>query len=173
VEISISAQAAAFGGAILIGMAVGLGYDLIRIPRAYIHIPLLGEALDLLFWLLVTVVLFLYAMTAGDGEVRIFMAIALFGGAVFYFLVLSPWIRRFSALMVSAVTAIWRFITFPLVQVARVFKKMLEILKNIFSSCSKWYKIKRIPGEEEAAAGRERIGKRGRHRWRKPKRQDS
>lgn len=172
-EISVSGQAAALGGAFLLGMAVGLIYDLIRIPRAYIHIPLLGEALDLLFWLVVTAAIFLYAITAGDGEVRIFMAAALFGGALVYFLVLSPWIRRFSGLIMSAVFAVWRFIIFPLVKLFGVLKKLKEILKNSFSSFRKRYRMKQIPAEEEAAAKHVVTGKGRRRKWQKRKRQDS
>ena len=49
-------QARALAGALALGMAVGLVYDLIRIPRA--RIPLLGGVLDFLFWVAATAALF-------------------------------------------------------------------------------------------------------------------
>ncbi len=168
-EISLTGQAAALGGALLLGMAVGLAYDLIRIPRAYIRVPLLGEVLDLFFWLAVTAALFLYAIHSGNGEVRIFMAAALFGGAVVYFLLFSPWIRRFSALMAAAAVAVWRFITFPVRRAAAAIKKLKEKLKNSFSSWYKRYRMKQIPGKEEAAAEHGETGKGRRRKWHKQK----
>jgi len=126
VEISVSGQAAALAGAFALGVGVGLAYDLIRIPRAYVRIPLLDTVLDFLFWLAVTAALFLYAINAGNGEVRIFMVAALFGGALFYFLLFSPWIRAFSQMIITAVAAVWHFITFPLIQAANAIKKLKE-----------------------------------------------
>lgn len=169
-EISVSGQAAAFGGALLLGMAVGLAYDLIRIPRAYIHVPLLGEVLDLCFWLVVTAALFLFAIHNGNGEVRIFMAAALFCGALIYFLLLSPYVRRFSALIAAAVAAVWRILAFPVLKSAAAIKKLKEKLKNSFSSVHKRYKMKLIPGKEEAAAECGETGAGRRRKWRKRKR---
>ena len=171
-EISVSVQAAAFGGALLLGMAVGLVYDLIRIPRAYIRIPLLGEVLDLLFWAAVTAALFLYAIASGNGEVRIYMAAALFCGAVVYFLLFSPWVRKFSALIAALAASVWRTVTFPVLKAAAAIKKLKEKLKNSFSSWRKRYKIKQIPGKEEAAAGLGETGRGRRRKWRRQKKQD-
>ncbi len=157
-EISVAGQAGVFGGALLLGMAVGLAYDLLRIPRACLPIRLLGGVLDALFWVAVTAALFVYAVTAGGGEVRIFMAAALFGGAVLYFRVFSPWVRRLTGLIVRAVRVLWRGITLPFVRTAAVLKKFKEKIKNSFSSYRKRYKIKQISGEEEAAARRKADG---------------
>ena len=41
-------------------MAVGVLYDIFRILRVRLRLPLLGGILDLLFWLVVTAALFLY-----------------------------------------------------------------------------------------------------------------
>ncbi len=169
-EISVSGQAATLGGALLLGMAVGLCYDIIRIPRAYLRLPLLGGALDLLFWLIVTATLFLYATAAGGGEVRIFMAAALFGGTLLYFLVFSPWLRKFIDLVAAAVAAVWRFLTFPLIKLASFLKIFKEKLKNTFSSCLKRYRMNVIP--ENAKTNDPDKTEKGRRRrlWRKPKR---
>ena len=50
----------------------------------------LGSLLDLLFWLLVTLGLFLHALDTGGGVLRFYMVAAVLGGAIGYFLLLSP-----------------------------------------------------------------------------------
>ena len=47
-------QAASLGWAVLLGVAVGLLYDVLRILRVRLKLRLLGAALDFLFWLPVT-----------------------------------------------------------------------------------------------------------------------
>ena len=64
-------QALTFLGAAGLGTALGLVYDLFRILRRRVRLPLLGSALDLLFWALVTAGLFLYAIAAGGGDIAI------------------------------------------------------------------------------------------------------
>ena len=77
-------QALTFLGAAGLGTALGLVYDLFRILRRRVRLPLLGSALDLLFWALVTAGLFLYAIAAGGGQLRIYMVLALFLGCLLY-----------------------------------------------------------------------------------------
>ena len=69
--VSVTDQALFFAGALVMGAAVGLLYDAFRILRVRVRLPLLGGVLDLLFWLVVTVALFVYTTTAGSGEVRL------------------------------------------------------------------------------------------------------
>ena len=64
-------QALTFLGALGLGAGLGLVYDLFRLLRHRVRLPLLGPALDFLFWMLVTAGLFLYAISAGGGELRI------------------------------------------------------------------------------------------------------
>ena len=56
--------------------------------------PLLGGVLDLLFWLVVTVALFVYTTTAGSGEVRLYIVAAVLLGAAAYFWLLSRWFLK-------------------------------------------------------------------------------
>ena len=68
-------QALTFAGAAILGMGAGLVYDLMRVLRRRLRLPLLGPVLDFLFWLLLTAALFVYAVATG-GRLRIFMVIA-------------------------------------------------------------------------------------------------
>ena len=58
-------------GALALGVGAGLVYDLFRVVRVRLPLPLLAGALDLLFWLMVTAALFVYTTAAGSGEVRL------------------------------------------------------------------------------------------------------
>ena len=62
--VDIAAQQAALLQAAALGLAAGLLYDLFRVLRCRVCLPLLGPALDLLFWLVLTGVLFLWSQWA-------------------------------------------------------------------------------------------------------------
>ena len=66
--------------AVLLGLAAGVLYDLFRILRVRVRLPLLGPVLDLLFWLTLTVTLFLWSQWAWGGPVRLYGAAFLFLG---------------------------------------------------------------------------------------------
>lgn len=61
-------QALTFLGAAGLGTALGLVYDLFRILRRRVRLPLLGSALDLLFWALVTAGFFSMPSPPGAGS---------------------------------------------------------------------------------------------------------
>lgn len=88
--VSMAAQVLFFTGALGLGVAVGVLYDIFRILRVRLRLPLLGGILDLLFWLVVTAALFLYTVTAGSGEVRGYLVLAVLGGAAGLFLAAQP-----------------------------------------------------------------------------------
>ncbi|MDE6956256.1 MAG: spore cortex biosynthesis protein YabQ, partial [Oscillospiraceae bacterium] len=56
--------------ALLLGGAFGVTYDLFRILRVRVRLPLLGQVLDLLFWLGATAALFLWSQWAWGGQIR-------------------------------------------------------------------------------------------------------
>ena len=71
--ISVAQQAAALAQAAALGLAVGLLYDLFRVLRVRVALPLLGAVLDLSFWIIVTVAavrLVSAGMAGGDPAVR-------------------------------------------------------------------------------------------------------
>ena len=63
--ISVAQQAAALAQAAALGLAVGLLYDLFRVLRVRVALPLLGAVLDLSFWIIVTVALFVWSQHGG------------------------------------------------------------------------------------------------------------
>ena len=57
-EIWVSEQALFLLGAVGLGAAAGLIYDLLRILRVRLPLPLIGGLMDLLFWLVETADIF-------------------------------------------------------------------------------------------------------------------
>ena len=79
----VALQAQAMVQALALGLAAGLVYDLFRILRVRVRLPLLGPALDLLFWLGLTAALFLWSQWAWGGLVRLYGVVFLFLGGWF------------------------------------------------------------------------------------------
>lgn len=148
-EVNLLTQAVTFGGAVLLGAALGLVYDFFRVLRRRLRLPLLGTVLDLLFWVLVTVGLFLYAILKGGGQLRLYMTVALFLGAVVYFLTLSRPALIFADLVADALTAFFRILVLPVIILARFAKKLKNFSKQHFHYAKKWYSIKLIPEDME------------------------
>ena len=67
-------QGRALCQALLLGGAMGVVYDLFRILRVRVKRPLLGPALDLLFWLGATGALFLRSEGGWGGQIRLYGA---------------------------------------------------------------------------------------------------
>lgn len=153
-EISVAAQAVSLAGALALGVAVGLLYDLFRILRVRIPWRVMGGFLDLVFWLLVTAALFVYTVAVGDGRVRFFLVAAILGGAVAYFLLLSRWALKLGYLFADLLGLLWRLLTLPVTGLLAICKKIKKIAKNHFHYVRKWYRIRQIPKEMET-------GKRG------------
>jgi cell division protein FtsL len=141
-EISISGQAASFGGAVLLGMAAGLLYDMFRIMRFRAARRVFSAGLDLLFWVVVTVALFSYALVAGDGQLRIFMLLGLCIGAFLYFILLSSFMLRLGYKVADFLVFLFHFLSVPILIFWNFFKKTMEKFKNVFHYFTKWYRIK-------------------------------
>ncbi|MEM5779546.1 MAG: spore cortex biosynthesis protein YabQ, partial [Lawsonibacter sp.] len=85
--VDVIQQGRALCQALLLGVAFGVTYDLFRILRVRIKLPLLGAVLDLIFWLAATGTLFLWSQQAWGGQIRLYgAAFCLLGGGVYFWL---------------------------------------------------------------------------------------
>ena len=140
-EISIAEQASAFAGAVCLGFAIGILYDLLRLLRQRVRLPLFGSVLDLLFWIVVVAAIFLFATKVTGGNVRIYVLLSVFGGSVAYFLTLSAWILGLGNLMADVIAFLGRLLRLPFLFLLLCTKKIEKILKNLFLYRRKWFKI--------------------------------
>ena len=87
--LDLNRQALGLLGALLLGLGLGLAYDLLRPPRQGTG-PLLTALLDVLFCLTAASAAFLYAMGASDGRLGLWELTASFSGFLLYLHFLSP-----------------------------------------------------------------------------------
>ena len=140
-ELSVAQQASSLVGAILLGFAIGVLYDLLRLLRVRLHIPCLGSVLDFLFWVAVVVALFLFAANATSGQMRIYVLLSVFGGAIVYFVTLSVWILSLGNLIADGMAFLGRLMKLPICFLFFCAKKLEKNLKNLFLYRRKWSKI--------------------------------
>ena len=126
-----------------LGAALGLAFDVLRVPRRHARSAVFRVLLDGTFCLLALGSVFLLGMTAGDGQVRLFLFAAIAGGWTCYFLWLSghifPQLQRSGRLCARKM----RQITAP----GRKFiKKVLFFAKKHFQSRRRCFRIGCITG---------------------------
>lgn len=143
----VSEQLILFLQSIALGAVLGLVYDLLGVLRS-LGGRILGGVLDVLFCLTAACSVFLFVM-AGDGELRIFIALGVAGGAVLFWCLLGGLLRP-----------VWRFwldlVLFPARLMKKFLKKCGRIGKKVFSFWRNWFTIKfttlrrrRSSGEQE------------------------
>lgn len=92
----LTQQIAAFVLIIILGMLIGIFYDLYRVIRNFWHPKAKGTVLgDALFWFLITILGFSYLIFSTWGEVRIYVFLAIALGAWLYFRIFSGYVRVF------------------------------------------------------------------------------
>ena len=135
-------QGQALCQALLLGGGMGVVYDLFRILRVRVKIPLLRPLLDLLFWFGATAALFWWSQRAWGGQVRLYGAVFCLLGGGLYFWAVSPWFLKLGYLLADLLTLLLGILTFPLGIVLSILKKIKELAKNIFLFGAKWYRIR-------------------------------
>ena len=122
--ISVAQQAGALVQALGLGLCVGLVYDLFRVLRVRVRVPLLGPVLDFCFWVLVTGGLFVWSQQAWGGQIRLYGILFLFLGGVGYFAWLSRWMLKIGYLAADLWAAIWCILIWPLDFAGKQLKKV-------------------------------------------------
>ena len=138
-EVLISTQLLLFLGAALLGAVLGLAYDLLRAVRR--RIPRLLLLCDLAFCLAVAVGMIGYAMRLAQGELRLYLVLGTFLGAVFYFCTFSTPLRPLWDFWMDVVILFLRLCTLPLRAAKNFFIKLRRKGKKLFHFWWKWGKI--------------------------------
>ena len=129
----VSDQMLLFLRAIGLGLCLGLLYDVLGALRR-LGGKLWGGVLDAAFCLIAAVAVRFFVL-AGDGELRIFVAIGVLGGAVLFWCLLGPLLRP--------VWTFWLELALLPVRLAEKFlKKCGQKTKKVFSFLRNWFKIK-------------------------------
>lgn len=157
--LTLEGQAIAFLGAIVVGLALGLVYDLIRPFR--LHAPQWKEwLLDFSFWIIVTLTVFFCAPLLENGQIRIYMLIAYCLGALVYFKLLSKPIRRLCLFISRLWQRVCSILLWPFRKLCSILSAPLSLfrswllnsLKKIFSFVARWFRIRKVPKKARSAA---------------------
>ncbi|MCD7929174.1 MAG: spore cortex biosynthesis protein YabQ [Clostridiales bacterium] len=143
-EVDVTAQALSLAGSLALGAALGVVYDLFRVLRVRAPLPGLGGALDVLFWAVATVTLFVWSVVSGGGVVRIYIALGLLAGCWVYFRLLS---RRFLVLayhLADICALVAHVLLLPVKLLRAAAKKVKKIFENPFHYGQTWYKIESL-----------------------------
>ncbi len=159
IEIDISQQLETFGASILLGLSLGLIYDLLRAFR--LRSPRWTALLDGLYCLILGCSIFLFTLHQASGELRLYVLLGIFGGNVLFFCALSPWLRPLWDFWVETFAEFLRLLSIP-VRICRDFcKKTWQTGKSLFYFAEKCYP--RIPRRPRSArCGRSPPGPAGR-----------
>jgi len=112
--LSMPAQAWLFLSTVLVGVAIGLFYDVFRIFRKIIpHSTIVVQLEDLFFWLIVTIAVFYFMLHRNFGEIRPFTILGVIVGAALYFATISQWI-------VKVVVAVIKYVIKVFISVVRI-----------------------------------------------------
>lgn len=141
--VSVAAQARALLGALLLGLAAGLLYDLFRVLRVRVHLAFLGPALDLLFWLLCTAVFFFWSADGG-GLVRLYTVILSLAGGWFYFSLISPRLLPLYYRLATLFSKLIQLLLLPLARLRQALEKFSLICKNHFHYWKEWFTINKM-----------------------------
>jgi len=151
-ELSLFDQVREFVWAILLGASLGLVYDIMRIIRGRIPKPVLTMLLDGIYWIVCATAAFGFAMGFGGGELKLYSLLAMCGGIIAYFLLLSIYVRSIGFMVLDAILNVLQTLWKP-IQPLR--KKISNILIKCFPFVQKYTIIKnnrkkRRDGEYEA-----------------------
>lgn len=150
----LDAQVITFAVTIATGALVGLFFDFYRIaygllrPRA-----ILTNFTDLMFWLAATVIIFGALLLCNWGELRAYVFIGLFGGALLYFRLVSGLVRMgiLKILRITYLVMLWinkglsLVLVRPVMWLAALLIKPFRITKQ---KTAAWYrKITKPPDE--------------------------
>lgn len=153
--LSLQGQAQLFLLTVLLGGALGLVYDCLRVFRHIIpHKRLWVQLEDGLFWMIAIFFVFAVMLGANDGEIRFFSILGMFGGMGLYFLTLSHLVIAVSDRVIYVVKKVlfllFTIIMTPFRLVYLLIRRPLrkagffcdKIKKKVLHSCNFYAKIK-------------------------------
>ena len=127
----VSNQANLFLIFTLEGITIGLIFDIFRILRkSFKTSDIVTYIEDILFWLITGILLLYTIFVFNYGEIRFFMFVGIFLGAMLYMLLISRYVIKISVTVIEIlkkiITFIFKISIFP-------FRFIYKILKKIFS----------------------------------------
>jgi len=129
----LALQAEGFFSSLLLGIVLALLYDLLRALRVHRGAArALTGVLDALYCLLFSLLVFLFSLRVGGGELRLYMIAAALAGALFYFLLAARLLRPLWAFWAEVVFSLCALAAAPLRALKRAYGKLAKLCKRYF-----------------------------------------
>lgn len=144
--LSISYQFKIFLMSLFIGLILGIFYDFIKIFRKYIvHNNIIINIEDAIYWLFMSIIIFLISLYQNDGYIRAFFILGIFIGMIFYTLLISKFFINLTINIISIFIKIIRFILkilyAPFLLILKIILIPLKYLFNVFKKFLLKYKF--------------------------------
>ena len=112
----------------IVGIVCAFIYDTFRISERFARSGIFFSFFkDILFWLVITVLMFIICLKFNNGEVRFYMLLGIFAGAVAYFNTVSKYVLKILFFIINLVKKIilllLNFILIPLKFVLKLINK--------------------------------------------------
>ena len=131
-RVDISQQLLSFGASILLGLTLGLLYDLLRSLRRSDARSI--SLADGLYCGAAFCAVFYFALSFGDGELRIYMLLGILGGGILFFCLFSQWLRPVWDFWAACVGDGVALVLFPLRFLQKIVGKIRQKTKGFRTS---------------------------------------
>ncbi|RCX17869.1 spore cortex biosynthesis protein YabQ [Anaerobacterium chartisolvens] len=134
--ISVSSQAHIFLCAVVGGMIIGFIYDIFRIKRRTVRTRIIATNMeDLVYWLIVTLVMFIIVYYSNDGEIRGYIFAGTILGVTLYVVALSRIVMKLFLTAIKIISKIlkiiWTIATYPIRLLARILRRPCKWLLRL------------------------------------------
>ncbi|MBC8591242.1 spore cortex biosynthesis protein YabQ [Wansuia hejianensis] len=132
------------------GLIVGVIYDLFRVLRHYSKPSKLVSLIeDLILWVIITIIFFIFLVKNTDGVIRGFIIIGFIVGCAIYLKIISkynfPLLIKVFRLILNLINEIIKLIVKPFRMVNKYVRKKLKrwstLLKTVFKETKKYAKL--------------------------------
>ena len=146
--LSISYQFKIFLISLCIGLMLGFFYDFLKIFRKYVvHNNIIINIEDTIYWLFMSIVIFLISLYQNDGEIRIFFIIGIFTSMILYNFLISNIFIKVSIKIINLILKLFLFIlkaiSMPFLIIFNIIfkplKSFFKFLKNILKKLLQKY----------------------------------
>ncbi len=125
----IENQACLFGIFIINGILIGLLFDFFRILRkSFKTNDFITYVEDVLFWILAGIILLYSIFVFNDGEIRLFMFLAVLIGIIIYILSISSYIIKINVKIINCfkmiIIKIFKIISIPFTYIIKILRKI-------------------------------------------------
>lgn len=127
----ILSQASLFLIFIINGIIIGIVFDIFRILRKSFKTPDIVTIIeDILFWIITGIIILYSIFVYNNGEIRFFMFIGIFLGAMLYMLLLSNYVIKLSVktilMLKKLLEYIFKILIFPIKTIYKIIKNILK-----------------------------------------------